>query len=241
MFQERIVHFHEVRERFDTKIKELENEKAGLEAKIRKAREMYEIALINDIDDGNRKTQAELSKYLRLAEDLDKQVLDINRRIARIEQLKIEKLLELVPELHHARNTEVEQQCEKVLDGKKGALELKAKTIIYFRDLNKPIREAARIDMEFKNACHLAGDHSHDRDFLHTPMLNLTSTYTGRYAPLAPLPQDLTDAYHFGKIPAFVELYELTGEILPEEKAAEKLAQLKKEAESNGKAKPRQS
>jgi len=236
MFHERITHFHETRERFVAKIKELENDKADLVAKIVKAREMYEIALIDDVDEGSRKTQAELSKYLRQAEDLEKQVRDITKRIAHVEQLKNEKLLKLLPGLHQARNTAIEQQRGKVLDCEKGALEIKAKTILYFRDLNKPIQEAARVDMEFKTACHLAGDHTYDRDWLHMPTLNLTSTYTGRYAPLAALPQDLTEAYNLGKIPAFVRLYELTGEILPEDKAAEKLAQLKREAESNGKA-----
>lgn len=236
MFQERIDHFHEVRKRFDAKIKELENEKADMEAKITKAREMYEIALINDIDDGSRKTQAEMSKCLRQAEDLDKQVRDISKRIERIRQLKNDKLRELLPGLHQARNLALEQQRQKVFNCKKGALELKAKTILFFRELNKPFKEAQKLDNEFKTACHLVGDHTYDRDWLNMPALNLTSTYTGRYAPLAALPNDLTDAYNFGYIPAFVRLYESTGEILPEEKAAEKLAQIKREAESNVKA-----
>ena len=68
MFEERIAHFHETREKFDARVKQLENEKADIEAKIAKAKEMYEIALIDDIDDGNRKTQAEISKHLRQAE-----------------------------------------------------------------------------------------------------------------------------------------------------------------------------
>lgn len=37
--------------------------------------------LIDDLDDGSRKTQAELSRILRQAEDLDKQVRDINKQI----------------------------------------------------------------------------------------------------------------------------------------------------------------
>ena len=228
MFEERMAHFYKTREKFDARVKQLESEKADIEAKIAKAREMYEISLIDDIDDGNRKTQAELSKHLRQAEDLEKQVRDITKRVAHVNQLKNEKLREMLPELHQARNAALEQKRKEVLDCANGAFELKAKTILYFRDLHKPIVEASQVDGNFKTACHLAGDHSYDRDWLSMPTLNLTSTYTGRYDPLVALPQDLTDAFHFGKIPAFVRLYELTGEVLSQDAAIKRLAEMER-------------
>jgi hypothetical protein len=63
--------------------------------------------------------------------------------------------------------------------------------------------------------------------------LNLTGTYEGLHSSITPTVQEMLEAYAQGRLPYFVKLYLLTGEILPENKAREKIEQLQREAKKN--------
>lgn len=69
MFKEKLDNFYGVKEKFEEKISQLQAEKVDLEANLAKIRRAYDIAVIDDVDEGSVQTQSDLSKLLRKAED----------------------------------------------------------------------------------------------------------------------------------------------------------------------------
>lgn len=234
MFQEKMSEFKEIESMYQLIITTLNEQEKELEQKITQNKESYHRAMMIDIEDGTRKTQAELSKHLRYAEEYERQLEDIQKRIEIAGYLKGEKLKELLPELKIAKDKAIQEASKEINENKAKGYELKAQYILFARDLNTPYRRAKDTQEQFLTACHSIGVHNFDRDFISLPTLNIASTYEGLHSSLAPTMDEILDAYTRGKLPYFVQLYEMTGEILPENDAREKLEQMQKEATING-------
>jgi len=225
--------FKKTESKYQSIISTLDDQQKDLEQKINQNKASYHRAMMMDIEDGTRKTQAELSKHLRNAEEYERQLEDIQKRIEVAGHLKEQKLKELLPGLKIAKNGVVQEASEEINENKTKGFELKAQYILFARDLNAPYRRAREAQEQFLTACHSVGVHDFDREFFSLPRLNVISTYEGLHASLAPTVEEIMEAYTNGKIPLFVKLYEMTGEILPENDARVKLEQLQKEAKTD--------
>lgn len=234
MFQQKMNEFKEADTKYQAIIADLNDQLKELELKITKNNEAYHRALMMDIEEKSKKTQADLSKNLRLAEEYGGQLEDLKKRIEIARYLREEKLKELLPELKVARDKVIEEATEEVKENRVKAFERKAQYILFIRDLNLPHQRVREAKEQFLKVCHLVGVHDFDRDFSSLPRFNMVSTYEGLHASLAPTEEEIMVAYNRGTIPHFVKLYEMTGEILPDYDAWRKLEQMQKEAKVNG-------
>lgn len=233
MFQEKMNNFKELESKYELLVASLNEQQKELEQKITQNKESYHRAMMTDIEDGTKKSQAELSRHLRYAEEYERQLEDIQKRIEIAGYLKREKLKELLPVLKIAKDKAIQEATKEINENKAKGFELKAQYILFARDLNEPYRRAKDIQAQFLASCHSVGVHDFDRDFISLPTLNIASTYEGLHSSLAPTMDEIMDAYTRGKLPYFVQLYDMTGEILPENDAREKLEQLRKEVGKN--------
>jgi len=234
MFQEKMNEFNEIGSKYQANIASLIERQKELEQKIARNKESYRQATAMDIEEGTKKTQAELSRLLRHGEEYERRLRDLQNRTEIARRLREEKLKELLPGLKEAKSKAIEEAAKEINENKVKGYELKAQYILFARDLNKPYCRARNIHAQFLAACHSVGIHDYDRSFLSLPTLNIASTYEGLHASMAPTMSEILEAYTNGRIPFFAKLYAETGEILPEDAARIKLAQLRKEAEENG-------
>jgi len=234
IFQEKMNEFKEVDSKYQSIIAVLNEQQNELEQKIARNKESHHQATVMDIEEGSKKTQAELSRLLRYAEEYERQLKDLQKRIEVARHLREEKLKDLLPRLKVAKDNAIDEAAKEILENKVKGYELKAQYILFARDLNKPYQRARDMNDQFLSACHLVGVHDFDRSFLNLPTLNISSTYEGPHASMAPTMNEILEAYTQGRVPFFARLYAETGEILPEDDARIKLEQLRKEAEENG-------
>lgn len=232
MFKEKMDNFYRVKEKFEEKICQLQSEKEDLEANLAKIRRAYDIAVIDDVDDGNVQTQADLSKILRKAEDLEKQIKDISDRIAHVDELKYVRLKELLPEIKAERDRIYKETEQQIAAQKVDAMEAKARYLIRLKSYKKPAQEYYEVNNQFKLAARLAGTMEYEKERMSLPTLNLFSTYYN--TPVAPSESEIGFAYDQGKLPPLARLCELTGkfELLPDSEALKKISEILKEKEA---------
>ena len=139
----------------------------------------------------------------------------------------------MLPELKKAHDLAVKESVDEIENRKVEALERRCHYLLFIRNLNEPVRAARDVHSQFLTAAHIAGVRDYDRDSISMPTLNLTGQYGSVHEHLAPLQHEIITAYTQGKVPFFVELYGLTGEMLPEGEARTRLEQMKKEATIN--------
>lgn len=233
MFQKKLKEFNEAKASHEDIIASLQEKRIQLEAKLAQAEEAYDQVLILDVQGGTKRTQNELNKLLQITNEYKHQLTDNERRIEVTREAMTKRLQDLMPGLKAARDIAINEAKDEINESKIKAMELKAKYILFARELNKPFKLAKDVSSQFINAAHEINNHEFDRCFLNLPTLNLIGTYEGPHASLIPTVKEVSEAYNFGKLPFFVQLYELTGEILPEGKAIKKIEQLRKESDSN--------
>lgn len=233
MFNEKLREFQEAQTRFDGIINELTERRSELERKIAEAKGASEKALTADVEQRSKKTVNEYTKYQRLHEAYLRELNELEKRLAVAHNLRAERLRELLPELKLAKDKAVTEMTRDIEDGKVEGYRLKAEMLIFVKRLNSLYSQAQTVQNQFLDVCHAAGTNEYNRDFIHLPQLNLTGTYEGPHTSITPTVQEMLEAYTQGKLPKFVELYLLTREILPENKAREKIEQLQREAEKN--------
>lgn len=233
MFNEKLREFQETQTRLYGIINELTERHSELERKITEAKGATERALTADVEQRSKKTVNEYTKYQRLLEVYLREHMEVEKRLAVAHNLRAERLRELLPELKLAKDKAVTEMTRDIEDGKVEGYRLKAEMLIFAKRLNDMYSQAQTVQSQFLDACHAAGTNEHNWDFLHLPQLNLTGTYEGLHSSITPTVQEMLEAYAQGRLPYFVKLYLLTGEILPENKAREKFEQLQREAEKN--------
>lgn len=233
MFNEKLAEFNEVKARYEAIITKLMEKRTQLETKLAQAKEAYNQALINDIEKGSKRTQTELSKIQQIIEEYKQQLADNAQRIEVAKDVMTKRLQALLPGLKEARDMAIQEARDEIKNSENKARELKAQYILFARHLNQPFSKAKEINSQFLHAAHAASVHEFDRERLQLPILNLVGTYEGPHTSLMPTVNEVTEAYTIGKLPFFVQLYDLTGEILPENEAMKKLERLRKESGKN--------
>jgi hypothetical protein len=223
MFVKKLQEFNNVRAGLKKIIEDLAGRKTELEIKIQQAKVSHEQALIADLEDGNKKTLAEISRLDRIIEDYEKELANVERRLEVANGLKQKRLSQLIPELKKFRDETIAESEKEIKAGVIRGFEEKARFILYGRDLNRPYKHAHDVNNFFLECCHAAGIHDYDRDQVHLPSVNLTGVYEGPHSSILPTEQEFKGAFHNGYVPAFVQLYELTGEVLPDDKARDRL------------------
>lgn len=233
MFSEKLAEFNEVKASYEVIITMLLEKRNQLETKMAQAKEVYNQTLINDIEKCSKRTQTELAKLLQVIEEYKHLLSDNEQRIEVAREVMTKRLQALLPGLKEARDMAIQETRDEIKHGENRARELKARYILFARHLNQPFSKAREINSQFLNAAHAVSIHEFDRDRLDLPMLNLVGTYEGPHTSLMPTVNEVTEAYTIGKLPFFVQLYGLTGEILPENEARKKLESLRRESGKN--------
>lgn len=233
MFHEKLKQNNEVRARYEAITDDLVAKRSELEAKLAQAKKAYDRALVDDIEQGTKRTQAEVSKLLRAVEEYEHQLADTENRIEVTKEVMKERLKELLPELKEARDLAIQEAKDLIKGSEAKAWELKAQYILFARDLNKPYRKAHEVNSLFLDAAHAVNIKDYDRDFPNLPALNLVGTYDGPHTSLMPTLTEVSEAYTLGIIPSFVLLYNETGELLPDNLARKRIEQLRRESGQN--------
>lgn len=235
MFVKKLQEFNNVRTGLISIIEDLSFRKSELEVKIQEAKVSHEQALIADLEGGNNKTLAETARLDRVIESYEKELANVERRLNVAKSLKQKRLSQLIPELKKFRDETIAESAKEIKDGVIKGFEEKARFILYARDLNKHYQHAHEVNNLLLEASHVAGIHEFDRDRVDLPQINLVGVYEGPHSSILPTAEEFKAAFHQGTVPAFVALYELTGEIvIPESKAQDMLNELKKNG-GNGK------
>lgn len=229
MFAKKLQEFNNVRTGLISIIEDLTVRKSELEVKIQQAKASHEQALIADLEDGNKKTLAEIARYDRLIEDYARELANVERRLDVARGLKKKRLSDLIPELKKFRDETIAESAKEIKDGVIKGFEEKARFILYARDLNRHYQHAHEVHNLLLEASHVAGIREFDRDRIDLPQINLVGVYEGPHSSILPTAEEFKAAFHLGIIPAFVELYELTGEIvIPDSKAQDRLNEIKR-------------
>ena len=231
MFNELYAKFIEKNTVYETKLQELYKERRELEQKLVQEKEAYDRLLLREIESGKKRNQAELTKALRKGvEDVEKQIKDMDYRIELIQQTKVAKLRDMLPELKKAHDLAAQQLVDEIKARKVEAMERRCQYLIFIRNINQPYSQARDIHSQLITAAHMAGSNEYDRERISMPTLNFTGQYGGVDEHLAPLQHEILEALRLGKVPYFVELYALTGELLSESEARKRIEQMRSEA-----------
>jgi hypothetical protein len=222
-FEKKFQEFQAIKERYDNIIRELEDQKADLESKLAFAEAHLERAIRDDLETGTRQTKNEVAKISANNDANRTKLANIRVKLDVARNMRRDKLREFLPELKKARDMAIQEAQIEIEDKTTEALEWKAKYLLFIRELNKPKRMADEADNKYKEAARTCGVEV-PKDFFGLPVINVSSTY-GSY-PVAPLKDEIIAAFKLGKVPAFVQWYEMTGEIIWETEAHQKLWQL---------------
>ena len=234
MFRELYEKFNDTNIHYQSKIEELYKERRELEQKLINEKEAYERMVLKEVESSRKRNQSDASMMMRKGvEEIEKQIKDMDYRIELIQQTKVAKLKKMLSEMKKAHDLAVKESSNEIEKRKVEALERRCQYLLFIRNLNEPYQAARDIHSQFINAAHIAGVSDYDRESISMPTLNLTGQYGQTHEHLAPLQHEILEAYRLGRVPFFVKLYALTGELLSEGEARNKIEQMRREATIN--------
>ncbi|MTI84279.1 MAG: hypothetical protein FH756_10310 [Firmicutes bacterium] len=223
-FDKKMTEFKQVRDHYNQIIRDLEEQKGEIEERIAFFQPRYERAVRNDFDKKSAASKAAVTKLVNQRESDESELNNIKARITVAQNVRDERLRELLPELEKLKDEVIREARKESQDLTTEAREFKARYLLFIRFLNEPRARAAEINSQYVEAARIAGVDVRE-SFYGLPKVNLTSTYGNDH--IAPTEYEINRAYH-GHLPAFVQLFEQTGELLPEGEAFRKLDLLKK-------------
>jgi len=224
-FEEQYAEFVAVRDRYDALIRDLDARMVELEERLNRHNANYENAIKKDIDHSNASTRANVKRYTGQRDEDVAELINVKERIRIAKNVKDERLRDLLPALKQSRDITIKEAQRETEDKTALAYAMKAKFLLFIRSLNEPRTKAATADAQFREAARSCGVEVR-RDFFGISEINVSSTYSS--SPVAPTQNEINEAFKLGKVPCFVRWYEMTGEILPEDEAYQKLAELKR-------------
>jgi uncharacterized protein YcbK (DUF882 family) len=224
---EKMSKFEEIKTQFETKINDLRREIRETEQKVEEFAQDYREAMTAHALGGGKEAANALA-YARGAWTHEKQKLeDAQERLAVLEQVKAQKLAEAMPNLVKENRAQIDAIRQEYVKAAQELLKQRAEILLTLRSLWRKGQEARSIYDESAAAARIAGVEFRDR--FEMPMLNLFGTHGTKDSWLLPLNQEASVALHTGQVPAFVEWYAISGELIGENEAAAKLAQARKE------------
>lgn len=236
MYSEKLKEFKEKDEKFETRLQELQRERDKCYAKLEEKNKSYVEALYVDVNQTQKKKQSDLCRIRRSIEGLGRQLVDIEKQIEYTKEARYQYLVTLLPELKEACASDIDTKITSIKDVGLEILRRKCEYLAIFAQVFRYKNEAMGIRQSFLNEAHSLDKHEYDKPYLSLPTLNLSSNYMGGAAlpPLMPQLQEVQDAINHGKLPAYVQYYLKTGQVLPDNEARDRLNEMKrKEAGKN--------
>lgn len=219
---EKFNQYDQLNNEYETKLQQFKNERAEIYIKLEQAQQAYRQVRIDGLESSTKTAKDTVVKARNVLEGLRVELVELDEQIALLEEVRADRLRQLYPELEG----EFEQIHQKVVaDIQAKMVELKkirCEYVLKCVELHQMGLEAS----EAFTRLHYTGNKL-GVDFKHRltmPSINLTSTYFGNDAPLAPLPDEVMIAYNTGKVQPFIKYYGLTGELVDNKTASERLA-----------------
>ncbi|MCW2279180.1 hypothetical protein [Heliophilum fasciatum] len=233
MFQQLFNEFNDEAYRLQAKVDAMIQEKKEMIERKETWQQEYSELLLNDAP------HAEVTKKKRALERVSRDIADFDERIEAVKTRRLMMLRERLPELSHVRSLEIERIVEEykalILEARK----MKAEMLMFYRKINSKKREAGITYDQMKAAAEAVGADEFKPDRTTFPMYWITNAYTGVDKTIAPLEQEIDNAFGTGAVPWWVWYYSQTGEMLWNElQAHDRCKELeKKQAEEKEAAK----
>lgn len=230
MYSEKLKEYKEKDGKFETRLQELQRERENCYAKLEKQRKTYVDALYVDVKQTEKMKQSDLGRIRRSIEGISRQLGDIDNQIEYAKEARYQFLVTLLPDLKEASASDIDTKITSIKDVELEILRRKCEYIAIFAEVFRYKNEAMGIRQSFLNEAHSLNKHEYDKPYLSLPTLNLSSNYMGGSAlpPLMPQLQEVQDAINQGKLPAYVQYYLKTGQVLPDNEAHKRLDEMKR-------------
>lgn len=206
---------------FDEKLARLQSQKRKVKQELAEARDAYQQIRINNFDNDSREALNEVVNAQKPVKDLERFLDVIDDQLELLEQARKQRLVKLLPDVVEEFNKIYNNTYAEIEKRGMELKKLRCEYLLKCRDLYEMGNNGRIAYNKLQNISRMLGVKFDQRFEL--PVLNLTSTYAGLDAPLAPLPNEVNEAYRLGIVPAFVEYYWLTGEIVPSHIADERI------------------
>lgn len=217
--------FKEIKAKYDDIISTILNEKVSLETQIPQAKIDHEQAVMNQVESSTKVTKDATLKAKNNIVDLKQGVADAEERLSIAKRIRNQRLKEIFPSVQQEFIEYQQSVSDEILAEADKLKELRCQFLLKAKELHDKALEARSLHNDIGGLANEFGGEFKTR--LTLPQLNFVSNFSGTYSHLAPLPQECTQAYGLGIVPAFVEYFALTGDLLEDNQARQKLAELK--------------
>lgn len=217
--------FQKVNVKYSKIVSELNAKKQEQTQALYVAKNELNKALLADIEGSTKATKDDVAKMKKDIQALQESLSDADQRIDLASEARNQKLKAIFPDVAKEYSVYSQEIHQSIMDDADELKIIRAEFLLKCQELHNRTKQAQSLHSEISSHARIVNIPFNVR--LDMPVLNMTSNYAGVSAHLAPLQNEVTQAYQLGQVPAFVELFGITGELVENNKASVMLAEIK--------------